>query len=323
MEPATKRDRSKRAPLHTFKDELHSRALQVLLILNEFELLRSTWLFAFDGQKSKGRFLDLLTHLFHDTGLIDRPRQQRDAENARYTPSIYKLSKKGRAFLKRQGYQVNSLQKVGWFAHNLLASDVMADIKLAVMKQKGMRFISKAEIEERAPEATRNGGHPFSLPVSISHEWSNKKHSTVDTFYVADGWFGIEYSDGDRKSYRFFVLEINNGSNVTAHNLNDPSHLRKFLSFQELRRQKLFTKHLGITAPVVALFVQTDQATTHRSQALLRSLSDGKGSAHFAFKTIPTYQQQDRAPLPTGKALTEPWERVGFEPFHMDRPERG
>lgn len=318
MEKPARRDRKKRTPRVAFRGTLSPRTLRILLALNEFELLRSTWLFAFDGGESEGRFKNLLTYLYHETGFIDRPDKQRNTFNALNSPAIYRLTDKGKTYLISQGYEVHQTAlKIGPFAHNLLASDVMADIKLAIDRTDGLRFITKQEILAGAPAKTRSSGNPFAIPVTISYEWPNGKEAEEKTSYVADGWFGIEYADGSR---RYFALEINHGSNVRANNLKDASHLRKFLSLRALRRDHLFNSHLGLNAPVTALFVQTESDKTANSKDLLAELSAGKGSGYFAFKTIPTHQQTDRAPLPDGKTLTVPWERVGFDSFRIDQP---
>jgi hypothetical protein len=312
-----KRSRNLRTPTQTFSGKLHPRALNVLLTLSEFELMRSTWLFAFDGGQSKGRFLNLLTFLFHETGFIERPDQQQNAFNALYSPTVYRLSERGHAYLRQEGYAaLQAPSKVGPFAHNLLASDILADIKRAIDAAPGLRYISKQEILAGAPSATRARRNPFALPVSISHEFGGRRVAE-ETSYVADGWFGIEFQGGGR---RYHCLEVNLGANVRAKNLTDASHLRKFLSVRALRHSNGFAQHLGLTAPVIALFVQNDPATTQNSMGLLEELSANAGSAYFAFKSLPTFQQQECAPLPTGHTVFKPWHRVGFGPLYLSQP---
>lgn len=313
-----KRDRYTRASKSSFSGKLSPRALRVLLTLNQFELMRSTWLFAFDGGRSKGRFLNLLTFLFHETGFIERPHQQLHAYHARYSPAIYRLSDRGKAYLREEGHAITKMaEKIGPFAHNLLVCDILADIKRAIDGAPGLIYISKQDILARAPAATRARRNPFALPISISYEFSGGRHAAEETTYVADGWFGIEFSDGRR---RYHCLEVNRGSNVRANNLTDASHLRKFLCVRALRRTNIFGEHLGISAPVIALFVQTTAAATDNSMALLVELSANAGSGYFAFKTLPTFEQQACAPLPLGHSVTKPWQRVRFNPLYLNQP---
>lgn len=323
MEQATKRSSRWDYPLPPpFKGALNERQLRVLLTLSEFSFLRSTWLFAFDGKKCHKRFLDLLTYLTKKTGLIEKPRGSQDSFQARYAPDIYSLAKRGREYLVQHGYSApRDDLKTNLLAHNLLAFDILADIKLTCLDTPGLRYISKEEMLSRAPEKTQKLKSPFTLEVEIEHVFDDKHTERTMTHYVADGWFGIEYTHSDAsKSYRFFCLEVNHQTNVRANNLKDASHLRKMLSIKELRRQKIFATHFGITAPVICLFVQTDGSKTHNSMELLREETRGAGVPYIAFKTMQTFQQCRVAPLPDGKTLTVPWTRVGYDPLHIDQP---
>jgi hypothetical protein len=290
----------------------------ILQALNDFQYLRSTWLFALCGEGSVRGFKNRLTYLFHDAGLIERPIQQGQCLHARYMPAVYRLSEAGRQWLSDHGCAVHrGCHSEGPFAHNLLAAEILADIKRAVDRTDGLRFIFSHEILKRAPEGTRVQARPFAIPVTIAHTFPSGRAATEETKYIADAWFGIEYRKADGGSaYRFFCVEVNHHTEMRATKLSAATHLRKFLSLRALRAAGAFRTHLGLSAPVMSLFVQTRPSATAASMALLRTLSGG-GNPFVAFKTMPTFQQEPRAPIPEGRAFSEPWLRVGHPDFFI------
>jgi hypothetical protein len=50
---------------------------------------------------------------------------------------------------------------------------------------------------------------------------------------------------------------------------------------------------------------------------LLEKVTDSRGSKIFLFKLFPAFTSFERPPGPGGHILTEPWQRVGFEPFNL------
>lgn len=335
-----RRDRWTRDPRVLLRlPTLQARDLAVLRLLNRYPVLRSTWLYALTGGAGDETwFKKRLGLLFHGATangetfgpFLDRPVQQKDAHNARYQPSFYCLAVPGERHLMSLGDTVHQARefirngrvgKIRQFAHTVATCDVLADIEHGVSKWPSLRFINSDEILAAAPRATREAKNPFAIPVTISHDFG-KREALLDTHYVADGWFGIEHTFPNGSVQRsYFALEINHGDNVRANNLKDATHLRKMLSLRAIRRKQLSVSHFGIKTPITALFVQSDKSVTENSMGLLRELSEGQGSAFFAFKTISHFKNQERAPLPNGTTLTEPWQRVGFEPLHLDKPE--
>lgn len=317
MQAAARRDRYSRTPQTAFQGRLGERSIAILHALNDFEFLRSDWLYALCGSGSLRGFKNRLTYLFHETGLIERPIQQTHALSARYRPSVYRLSAPGRLWLLDNGYTLrNPVLTEGPFAHNLLAAQVQAGIKLGADRTPGLRFIFRDEILHRAPAQTKAVERPFALPVTIV-ERTHGASNPFSTKYLADAWFGIEHSRSDgTKSYRFFCLEVNHAAHLRTRDLKSPSHLRKLLSLRALREQRAFSVHLGISAPVIALFVQTTERMTTESMALLSDLTGGAGDSLVAFKTLPTFQQES-APLPLGAVFRGPWRRVGHPEFFV------
>lgn len=322
-----KRDAHGRAVLDAFgkktyepvkpKAQLSDVEVAVLLALLRYPLLRAKWILALVGRKCRTYLLLVLKYLY-SAGLVDHA--EGNTPRSLVHPLTFRLSEKGLKELRRLNLtDRNKLDNISQFAHQLATSEVMADIEIEVRKHPHLRLLSKEDLLSRAPQATRDSKYPFSIPVDISY---GKMHE--HTHYVADGWFGIEYTES--KSVRWFALEINHGSNVRANNLTDASHLKKFLCLIALRAQHptktsaTFQSHFGIKAPVIGLFVQADRSVTENSKGLLGELTAGKGNRSIVFKTIPAFYSPEHPSQPEGRTLTEAWERVGHEPFRMDQP---
>lgn len=341
-----RRDRWTREPREMKRlPTLQPRDIEVFRLLNRYPALRSTWLYPFVGHgQDETWFKKRLGLLFHGAytkdekgkimgifgPFLDRELGQKDAHNARYAPIFYSNGEKAEKHLLSIGDAVHLREvhirngragKIRQFAHTVAMCEVWADVEYGAQLATSVRFISQDEMIANAPAETRASRNPLAIPVTISYRFGNREERR-DTHYVPDGWGGLEYTlPNGAKVRRYFALEINHGDNVRANNLKDATHLRKFLSLRAIRKRRLSVAHFGVDTPITALFVQADASVTQNSMGLLRELSDGKGSAYFAFKTIPHFKNQDRAPLPDGALLREPWERVGFDPLYLISPE--
>jgi hypothetical protein len=64
---------------------------------------------------------------------------------------------------------------------------------------------------------------------------------------VPDGLFGIEYSVGDKKAYRFFALEADRGTMAVARSTaGQISYLGKIASYREIIARRVHKTHLGM-----------------------------------------------------------------------------
>jgi len=299
------------------------RDFLVLQTLVRYPLLRSSWLWKLAGgdSRSEKRFVERLNFLRHK-GVLERPDGQRRTNyNKNRQRIVYRLSENGFRLLQDRGLADKKQRaSIKQFAHTLASCDVIADIEIALMGHKTLRFVTSDEIMKRAPADIQNSKNPWAFPVTIAHPVAGRL-ITQDAHYVADGWFGIEFEPQgrDRPRRRYFAVEVNHGVNVRANNLTDALHLRKFLSLNELRKQKIFQERLGTNAPVVALFVQAEENVTLNAMNLLKELSGVKGSERFAFKTMPPFYEWPVSPEPDGKTLTTPWRRVSHEGLRIDQ----
>lgn len=313
--PGEKKDgKYSRLPLTRPLTANDERILQTLL---RYQLLRENWLYALcPTGKDRTHFKKRLRYLY-DIGMVERPTQGNRTVVAFRRPLIYRLSDRGFEYVRAKGFTDKPRREsITLFAHQLATCEVIADVELALRGNPTMRFLSKEDLLARAPQATRDSKYPFSLPVTIAHDGMRET-----THYVSDGWFGIEYTTGDRKRYAWFALEINHGTNVNNYKtLKAPSHLKKFLSLEALRKSNTFINHFGIKAPVFGLFVQAEAHVTDNSKRLLAEVVKGDTRHYFAFKTLPPFYEIAPAPQPNGNTLKVPWETITDEPFRMNQP---
>jgi hypothetical protein len=114
------------------------------------------------------------------------------------------------------------------------------------------------------------------------------------------------------------ALEVDRSSEpVSRGNLQQSSYLKKLLAYREIAARQIYKSHLGIPNLLV-LTVTTNERHMNNIMALLAELSGG-GSTLFLFKTAPALREFRKAPVPSPVVLTEPWQRVGYEPFVICR----
>lgn len=306
--------------------ELTARDIEIFKLLARYRYLRSTYLHAFVGGASATRFKERLGHLFHEGRYINRPAEQWQAINARYSPAIYELDDRGEEVLEELGIVVapaTPLVRRGrmganrQFAHALMICDTLASIELGTRSDQSIRFISWQEILGKAPEKTRAAENPFKIETCISYRFAKGDTVQSTSFgLVPDALFGLEYQkhDGSR-SFRFFALEAEHRNRVWCGNLEQTSWLKKVLAYREIVASGTQRSHLGIPNLLV-LAVVPHRARIEAMNQLVLEVTGGKGSVLFLFRDIPVFGHGFKAPAPMPELLTVPWERAG----HPDLP---
>ncbi len=308
--------------------ELTERDIELFKLLNRYHFLRSNFLYAFLGGNSETRFKERLGHLYHDGRYINRPEQQWQFANSRYMPVVHELDDRGEQVLRERGliHSDSPLFKKGrmgayrQFAHELMICDCMASVELGVRQDQSLRFISWQEIIAKSPESTRKLDNPFAIPVSVSHTFPRTGVAQrADIKIVPDGLFGLEYTRDGSRAYRFFALEADrNTQPVTRSDLRQTSYLRKILAYRQISAQNIHKSHLGLPNLFV-LTVTTNESHMTNIMSLVRELAHEGKSRMFLFKTMSSLGNFEKAPEPTAHLLTDPWQRVGVEPFFIYR----
>lgn len=288
--------------------ELTERDIEIFKLLSRYRYLRSTYIYAFVGGASVTRFKERLGDLFHE-GYLDRPAKQWEFADARHMPVVHESGRAAEKALRACGMALEGPNTFlagsphRQFLHSLMICEALASLDLGIRAKPFLRFIGWSEILGRAPEATRLSPTPFRFPVPFGG------------YLVPDGLFGIEYVSGGTMTYRFFALEADRGTMpVSRSNPNQTSYLGKLAAYREVMDRQVHKSHLGIPNLLV-LTLTTGEA---RMKEMLTRLAGQAGNhAAFLFKAIRDDAQ--RTPMP--QLLTEPWQRAGFAPLRIGKPD--
>lgn len=311
---------------------LTDRDLAILRLLNRYRFLRSTHLHVLAGGKSHKRFVERLGDLYHEGGYVNRPPQQWQAINARYMPAVYELGEAGKQLLTQYdaapetGAALAHKQACGvgrQYHHELMVCDILSSVEIGVHADPALRFISWPEIlaSPKMPEATRNSARPMAAKVSIAYTVPRtRKAYRTDRQLVPEAIFGLEYTVGGKKQYRFFALEADrNTEPVVRGNLHQSSYLRKILQYREIAARSIYKTQWGLPNLLV-LNVTTNDRHKQNIMGLVDELTGGRGSTSLLFKTMPSLASLEKAPLPVSDILTDAWHRAGHPDFFIDRP---
>jgi hypothetical protein len=297
-----RRSRTRRASTGK-RIELSRRDLEIFRALTLYRYLSSTYLHAFAGGLSEKRFKERLGDLFHE-GYIDRPKVQWEQVNSRYRPAIYEGKAATSEAIRQAGLEagVRTYLSKGahrQFPHSLLICELLASIELATMRIANTRFIGWSEILARSPQDTRTSPTPFRIPVSPGR------------YLVPDALFGLEYTSGAEKAFRFFALEADRGTMpISRSNERQTSYLGKLAAYRSIIESRAFKTHLGIPN----LLVLTVTTGPKRLAEMLTKL----GGEHrlFLFKSVKPKQLV----LPAQGLLSEAWQRAGLALLDISKP---
>ena len=64
-------------------------------------------------------------------------------------------------------------------------------------------------------------------------------------------------------------------------------------------------------------FITTNTARLASVMNLLERMTKGAGSKFMLFKTLPLFTSFEKPAPPSGRMLTEDWQRVGYPPFNF------
>jgi hypothetical protein len=315
--PKKRRSRMHRSPTGK-RIELTPRDIEIFTLLSRYRYLRSTYLHAFVGG-DKTKLIERLGDLYHEGRYLNRPEEQWRTASARHKPAVYEIAPRGFEALRHHGVLADD--PVTWlsrdrpgvskqFEHALMICDILASIELGARECEGLRFISWPEILHKTPPATQRSDRPFSFSVLVSHRFvAGGPLERADFNLVPDAVFGLEYTDGERKSYRFFALEADRATMPVARtNLRGTSYLRKVLGYRQVLEHGLYRTELGMPN----LLVLTVTANEEHMRNVMRLLSEIGGSTSlFLFKTAAAFGITNISFAPSTEMLTQPWERTG------------
>lgn len=280
-----RRSRTRRQPLG--KRIIPSeRDYAILREIYRFGLISSDHLTAILKPKSEKRFMERLGDLFHETGWIDRPKQQWDRGRALQSHCIYALTNSGHLKLIENGPLPDQAMlhkrqspghRVPQFEHQLAICQFLAAefIKTTLNSNNDgvqKRFVPVEEILRRRAEkdATKLqygdlkvdwNERPHSQDIGINVSLPRNQHfsdSALKTKIIPDAIYGIEYCDAEKRQYRFFALEIERTTPLTRRSFEKSSTLKKLLGYRAAIHDQSYKEALGIPN-LFPVFVARDE----------------------------------------------------------------
>lgn len=277
------------------------RDLELLRNISRLRLASASQLAALDGGSAQNVSRALLALFEH--GYVERPIAQVASrflyEGSR--PTIYGLTRKGAALLRKHGEDVrrrllDGIDKergAGWrfIEHTVAVSEFMVSLELAMRGREDVQLLERRAILENAPKSKCD--RLVKLEATIPVNGSRRKNGVVP-----DALFGLRFND-ERQCY--FMLEIDRGEMPVERYKNTyrTYFAKKMLTYYEASRQDRHLYELGIENFRV-LTVTTDQARIDKMQTALATITGGKGSNLFLFA--------DQASLAETNPLDTEWQ---------------
>jgi hypothetical protein len=218
----------------------------------------------------------------------------------------YQLTSRGVEWLNANGYEAHQPRRVYNLGHTGLVSHIMASITTGVAQHEGAEFVPWDEMQKhpKFPAATIKEADNTAIPHPV------KGHIRPDTHP-----FGIVLPNGEKQSFRFFVVEADNGTETVQptrpREYKGNSLYAKFEAYLAFIESKGFRDRYGLPNYFV-LFVFTSRERMKNAKAALQSIAPA-GSRFVLFQAT----DPDAQP---GYIFTTPCERVGFEPLQLNQP---
>lgn len=274
--------------------------------------LSTTYLVAYSKlvRKSSTRAKDRLTDLFnedetpHEGTYLSRPWQQFETLDARQHDLAYDLTPQAKLLLKEQGlwsdYAPNTS---GSWKHTYMTACITASIELATLETENIRYIFQDEILAKSNTI-------FSFPVRVNGTTKN---------LIPDGIFGLEYTQDEKRYYRFFLVEADRATEPgRTRNFDRKSYGRTILQYREFVGKGMYKEALGLTAGLLVLNITTSELRHRNLLELTKELSESGGNNYLLFQYAPEFGRYFQPPNILHHLFTKGWERAGREPFSIN-----
>lgn len=285
----------------SYNGDMKKHLVASLEVLNRRRMARSNFLTAYLGGSVQNRRKEVGDFAAAEY-LAAYPHDGNDTPERSYPRQFFRIYGKGlradRA-LKAAGIEPIKHPDTGeQFWHQMFIDDIIMSIEIAC-KQQGLKFTDQ--------HATL-GAKPLELPCHISfiYPGTDKPH-TSDKALCPDALFAIEGT--------YFALEADRGTEpIERSNLNQTSYLRKLLQYAHVLKTGTYKTEWGLPNLMV-LHVSSRQ---ERTEGLMRFMEElGAKSQSQCFKSAPSLVSTMKAPKPLTTLLSDPYQRVGHDPYHI------
>jgi hypothetical protein len=220
----------------------------------------------------------------------------------------YQLAPRGVRWLKEHGHNADPPKRSYSLSHDAFASHAMASIAAGIAQQPSVRFINAEEIQKhpKFPPATKTKVGKWTIP-----------HPRKNRIRADSPLWAVELAAAERKLYRFFLLEADNGTSEKGETIwpDDPDSYEGSSLFEKLEAYvpfidaEAFSEKWGIPNLYV-LFVFRDASRMKRTMDKFASIG---GSPFILF------QLADASAAP-GYLFTRAWTRVGYDSLFLNQP---
>lgn len=190
--------------------------------------------------------------------------------------------------------------KFNW--HQVMVDDIMLSIE-AACKKHGLQFRDRHKILN---------GLPFELPCTITHKFAKHTETYAGNLYPDELFAAGE---------DFYLLEADRATETI-----DPqtfkqkkSALRNILQYAHVLQHRTYQGAWGI--PHVKILNVFDSETHKQNVVAFMRDTLKLTSKSLLFTAAPTLASAITSPQPVLDLITRPLERVGHEPFFINRPQ--
>jgi hypothetical protein len=220
----------------------------------------------------------------------------------------YQLAPKGVRWMKEQGHNATPPKRSYSLSHDAFASHAMASITTGIAHEANARFIRAEEIQEhpKFPPVLKGSVGAWTIP-----------HPRKRRIQADSPLWAIELTADERKLYRFFLLEADNGTSEKGETIwpdhpetyDGSSLYEKLEAYVPFINEEGFREKWGIPNLYV-LFVFRDAGRMKRTMEKF----GGIGGSYFIL-----FQLADTSATP-GYLFARPWARVGHDPLFLNQP---
>lgn len=228
---------------------------------------------------------------------------QLDTAGSDYHHTIYRPTLYADNILMNRGlfreYALPPITRSNSYKHDYGTSAIMASIEIATMETENVRFIFGDELLERAGVKI--------MSFDTDHGWLRP-----------DGIFGLEYTDGEKKYYRAFVLEYDRATEPIKRSANGKkSYEQKFHQYRDFIAKKKYRDALKLTCGLFVLNVTTEVSRMKTMKDTAQKLSDGVNNYQL-FYAVPHMSGFFKPSHVMTEMFTAPLLRAGADPIYLD-----
>lgn len=285
--------------------------------MHEHGPLPTSYLTAFSTLKSDKRAIERLGHLFHETRLVDQPKQQFDTLDARYNQLVYDITSDAEILLKEeQRYSDFAPQPYGHWKHKCMVSCITASVEIASLRDPNVEYIPQHQILERS-NARSCDRVTLRFSVEVANANTGHKETTV---VVPDALFALRYLSDAGPLYRLFFVEADRATEPSrSYRFNRKSWMRTAAQYRALIGKGLYRDILHLNASAMLLCVTTNTTHMHNIMEVVKEGTSTGSNTFMLFKALPNFGSYFKPPKPMLELGSKPYSRVGTTSFRIDQ----